>query len=76
LPEPKDKYGRLVGEVTSNDQLQKNFNVFMVLNGYAAVYPRYCNDQRYYQAEQVAQKSSSNIWKQQGSHQSPWDWRK
>ncbi|MES9947200.1 MAG: thermonuclease family protein [Candidatus Thiodiazotropha sp.] len=72
----KDRYGRLVGEVLSNDQPQKNYNIFMVLNGYAAVYPRYCNDQHYYQAEKEAKETGSNIWGKPGVHQAPWSWRK
>ena len=71
----KDRYGRTVGEVITTDEAQENLNLAMVWSGQAAVYPRYCNDRQYYQAESEAKKIKAGIWNESGQHQSPWRWR-
>lgn len=72
----RDRYGRTVGEVITTDEAQENLNLAMIWSGQAAVYPRYCNDGQYYQAEQEARKIGSGIWGSKGLHQSPWSWRR
>jgi len=69
----KDRYGRQVAEVFSRET---NVNLKMVADGYAAVYPRYCEDKPYYLAQSKAKKSQLGIWQYSGLHQTPWIWRK
>jgi endonuclease YncB( thermonuclease family) len=71
----KDRYGRTIGEVTTDGERQQNLNLAMVQLGYAAVYPKYCHAQEYYRAEAEAKKSQSGIWSKPGTHQQPWEWR-
>ena len=70
-----DRYGRVVAIVydpADNTEL----NLLMVAKGQAAVYPQYCNDQRYYAAQDKAQAASLGIWSKPGDHQQPWVWRR
>ena len=69
----KDRYGRVVAEVIDD---QRNLNLQMVKDGYAAVYPRYCKDTAYYQAQEQAQSARLGIWSKQGLQQTPWLWRR
>jgi endonuclease YncB( thermonuclease family) len=69
----KDRYGRVVGEVLKENG--DNLNLQMVLSGEAAVYPRYCSDDRYFQVQAVAKAARSGIWARAGLHQSPWRYR-
>ncbi len=72
----RDRYGRTIGEVFTDDEKRKNLNLEMVRSGHAAVYPKYCNDRQYYQAEGEAKKIAAGVWEKPGLHQSPWDWRR
>ena len=50
----KDRYGRIVGEVIAGDpdgNDRESLNLAQVASGHAAVYPKYCNDGRFYQAQ-------------------------
>ena len=69
----QDRYGRTIGEVFVADE---SLNLTMVRSGHAAVYPRYCKDRQYYEAEREAKKGRAGIWENPGDHQRPWVWRK
>jgi len=43
--------------------------------GFAAVYPDYCDDQTYIDAEAQAKAGHIGIWSEPGLQQAPWDWR-
>lgn len=68
----KDRYGRVVGEVFYG---QENLNLQMVRDGFVAVYPDYCKDEQYFQAEKAAKAKKSGVWNKSGLHQTPWKWR-
>ncbi|MDR5875126.1 thermonuclease family protein [Vreelandella gomseomensis] len=68
----RDRYGRLVGEVLSGG---RSLNLAMVEAGQAAVYNRYCSEDRYSAAERQAKSTELGIWAEPGLHQRPWDWR-
>jgi endonuclease YncB( thermonuclease family) len=70
----KDRYGRIVGELHTTDGV--NLNLTLVKAGMVAVYPQYCKDQRYYQAESTAKASKLGIWAEPGLHQTPWEYRR
>lgn len=69
----RDKYGRTVG-VLLRDGVNLNLN--QVQAGWAAVYPKYCADPVYYQAQADAQAHGRGIWRVEGEQQRPWDWRR
>jgi len=69
----KDRYGRIVGEVLNSTG--DNLNLRMVLSGRAAVYPKYCSDDRYFQVQGVEKAARSAIWARPGFHQTPWKYR-
>ena len=71
----KDRYGRTVGEVLTADKGGDNLNLAMVRSGNAAVYPQYCDDRQYFQAEREARQAGRGIWNTPGAHQTPWDTR-
>jgi len=68
----RDRYGRIVGEVLAPDESRRNLNLAQVLSGQAAVYPKYCAEDRYYWVEQVARQSKVGIWRVGGLQQTPW----
>ncbi len=72
-PLDTDRYGRTVGVLRHDGQ---NLNLRLVSDGMAAVYPRYCDQQAYYEAESGAKADSRGIWTQGGLQQTPWRWRK
>lgn len=74
----KDRYGRLIAEVWTHDddEIQENLNLALVFAGQAAVYPKYCKDQQYYDAQKAAEQNRAGIWEKPGLHQSPWEYRK
>ena len=77
IPKPtrygyKDRFGRTVGELLIPDESRQNLNISQVFTGNAAVYPRYCRDDRYYWTEEVARSVKAGIWKKAGLQQSPW----
>ena len=69
----RDRYGRIVAEVFGH--AGKNLNLALVEAGKAAVYPRYCRDSRYFDAQARAQAVRRGIWAKAGKHQTPWTWR-
>lgn len=69
----RDKYGRTVG-VLLRDGVNLNLN--KVHAGMAAVYPKYCADPVYYQAQEEARRERRGIWQEEGLQQRPWDWRR
>jgi len=74
----RDRYGRLIGEVWTHDdaEIQENLNLSMVRSGSAAVYPKYCKESQYYQAQEGAQNLAAGIWEKPGNWQQPWEYRK
>ncbi|MBK1632649.1 hypothetical protein CKO31_18255 [Thiohalocapsa halophila] len=70
-----DRYGRIVGIVVDPAD-DTEINLEMVAQGQAAVYPKYCRDQRYYAAQDQAQAAGRGIWSRPGDHQRPWEWRR
>ena len=70
-----DSYGRTVGEILADDSKRENLNLALVRNGGAAVYSRYCNEGRYFRAEDNARNLRVGIWRKSGLHQSPERWR-
>jgi endonuclease YncB( thermonuclease family) len=71
----RDRYGRTIGEVFTANEDQENLNLVMVRSGQAVVFPKYCHDRQYYQAEDEAKKLQSGVWEKLGVHQRPWAWR-
>ncbi|SDX54830.1 thermonuclease family protein [Thiocapsa roseopersicina] len=69
-----DRYGRQIGEILTADGL--SLNLAMVSAGQAAVYPRYCQDPRFFAAERAARIGGMGIWASAGNHQRPWDHRR
>ncbi|AUI69529.1 thermonuclease family protein [Beggiatoa leptomitoformis] len=69
-----DRYQRVVGEIYNGNA---NLNLAMVKAGKAAVYRQYCKKREPYEAaEEQAQHAKEGIWKTEGLHQTPWEWRK
>ena len=68
-----DRYGRTVGRIYRGGE---DLNLRMVADGKVAVYPEYCDDDRYYQAERIARGAGIGIWSEPGFHQEPWEWRR
>mgnify|MGYP001820613301 CR=1 FL=1 len=67
----RDRYGRIVGVVLTVDR-RESLNLALVRSGQAAVYPRYCNDRRFYAAETAARDRRLGVWARAGAHQRPW----
>lgn len=68
-----DKWGRPVAELIREDGW--NLGLELVRAGYAAVYPKFCDEALYYTAEDQARKARLGIWRQDGAQQRPWEWR-
>lgn len=68
----EDRFGRTVAEVLTPGEAPRNLNLSQVFAGHAAVYSRYCRDDRYHRTEQAARSAKSGIWTKSGLHQSPW----
>jgi endonuclease YncB( thermonuclease family) len=71
----RDRFGRIVGEVLTPDSERRNLGMAQVVSGQAAVYPRYCSDERYFWVETVAKQAGAGIWRSRGDQQTPWAWR-
>lgn len=71
-PVERDRYGCLVAVVHS---MNGDLGLRMVADGFAPVYPKYCRDQRYYDAENGVRSRAVGIWSTPGVHQTPWEWR-
>jgi endonuclease YncB( thermonuclease family) len=70
----QDRYGRTVGKIIDPASGQ-SLNLAMVRAGQAAVYRRYCSDERYPAAEQEAKRQGLGIWRKPGNWQRPWEYR-
>ncbi len=71
----KDRYGRTVGELFDPAE-SESINLRMVQQGKAAVYPRYCKEKSFFQAEEQAREAERGIWQMAGLHQKPWAYRR
>lgn len=71
----QDRYGRTVGEIYTADAERRLLNLAQVEQGQAAVYPQYCDSERYFSAERVARADKQGIWSRRGAHQTPWAYR-
>lgn len=67
-----DRHRRLVAIVHSNG---RELNLQMVADGFAPVYPKYCRERRYYNAENDVRSRRLGIWSTLGQQQKPWEWR-
>ena len=67
----KDRYGRILATVFSNDQ---NINLAMVRDGYARHYKKYSSDTALAKAENEAREAKSGLW-QVPNPTAPWDYR-
>jgi len=72
VPHEKDRYGRTVGEVRTDDPDRENLNLVQVHSGNAAVYRSFCDVGAYYEAEAGARKLRAGIWERPGDQQRPW----
>lgn len=73
-PIVQDRYGRTVAVVSN--RRYPNINLKMVEDGWAAVYPRYCKEKRYYGVQEESRRFRRGIWKVAGLHQRPWEYRR
>ncbi|MGV2831616.1 thermonuclease family protein [Myxosarcina sp. GI1(2024)] len=80
LPVEKDRYGRTVAEVYTQDRRSSaiNLNLQMVRDGYAWHYERYSDScpsrEQFVLAERLAREERVGVWN--GNPQAPWDYRK
>lgn len=68
-----DGYGRPVVVYFHQGE---EINLAMVRDGALAVYPKYCQEERYYESEEQAKREDRGVWSEPGLHQRPWEWRK
>ena len=66
-------YGRVIGELSADGM---NINRRLVRAGWAAEYPRYCDDPSYAKAQSRAKERKRGVWSEPGMHQTPWVWRR
>jgi endonuclease YncB( thermonuclease family) len=71
-PIETDRFGRTVAEVYTTGRVRLSLNLEQVKRGHAAVYPRFCEERRFFRAEREARAASLGIWASPGSHQTPW----
>lgn len=74
LVDDVDKWGRPVAELIRDDGW--NLGLELVRAGFAAVYPKYCDEVEYYAAEKEAKAAKVGIWREEGAQQMPWEWRR
>lgn len=73
-PVTRDRYGRTVGAI--HDPIANvSLGLELVRGGHVAVYPRYCTDPLYLEAEALAKAAHLGIWSQDGDQQTPWEVR-
>ncbi|MEB3334349.1 MAG: thermonuclease family protein [Cyanobacteriota bacterium] len=75
LPHSIDRYGRTVGEVISDI----NINLVMVEDGQAFAYRRYlhgCDAKEYLEAETRASRLRQGVWQVEGGITRPWEFRR
>jgi endonuclease YncB( thermonuclease family) len=70
-----DRFGRTVAEVYNATGERLSLNLEQVKHGQAAVYPRYCEESRFFRAERKARAAGVGIWDKRGEHQTPWTFR-
>jgi endonuclease YncB( thermonuclease family) len=70
-----DRFGRTVAEVYNATDERLSLNLEQVKQGQAAVYPRYCEESRFFRAERGARAADLGIWGTRGEHQTPWTFR-
>lgn len=66
-----DRYGRTVGAI-HDPSTDISLGLELVRGGHVAVYPRYCTDPLYLEAEALAKAAHLGIWSQDGDQQTPW----
>jgi micrococcal nuclease len=69
----KDKYGRIIGDVFTDQGLLVNLE--LVKAGMAWHFVKYSKDLRLAEAETIARQNKSGLW-QQAAPVAPWDYRK
>ncbi len=74
-PIETDRFARTVAEVYTADGERLSLNLEQVKQGQAAVYPRFCEESRFFRAERKARAASMGIWATPGDHQTPWTFR-
>ena len=67
------RWGRTIGQLISPEGVDLNRR--MVADGWAPVYPQFCDEPAYYRAERGARALGLGIWAEPGMHQRPWEWR-
>ena len=67
-----DRYGRSIADIFIDD---RHVNKWMVRDGWAWVYRKYTNDERYYQAEKLARQEKRGLW-HANNPVAPWVYRK
>jgi endonuclease YncB( thermonuclease family) len=70
-----DRFGRTVARVYSTGPERRMLNLEQVRGGYAAVYDRYCDEDRFLRAEREARRKGLGIWSAPGPQQTPWTFR-
>lgn len=70
-PITMDRYGRTVGAI-HDPSANVSLGLELVRGGHVAVYPRYCTDPLYLEAEAMAKAAHLGIWSQEGDQQTPW----
>ena len=69
-----DRFGRTVGAI--HDPIENvSLGIELVRGGHVAVYPRYCTDPLYLEAEALAKAAHLGIWSMDGDQQTPWEFR-
>jgi endonuclease YncB( thermonuclease family) len=69
-----DRFGRTVGAI--HDPVENvSLGVELVRGGHVAVYPKYCTDPLYLEAEALAKAANLGIWSMNGDQQTPWEFR-
>lgn len=69
-----DRYGRTVGAI-HDPSANASLGLELVRGGHVAVYPQYCTDPLYLEAEAQARAAFVGIWSQDGDQQTPWETR-
>lgn len=67
------RWGRTIGQIFTPEG--EDLNLAMVRDGWAPVYPQYCDDHAYFEAETRARAMRAGVWSKEGLQQRPWDWR-
>lgn len=69
-----DRFGRTVGAI-HDPVANVSLGIELVRGGHVAVYPKYCSDPLYLEAEALAKAAHLGIWSQDGDQQTPWEFR-